>query len=122
MSRSTSGSTSSDLAKGKNFIKKLLYYVQHVDEEKDTASEIPDRYLEEFINPYRTNFHTDYFGLSQESKRKSQHFKIVNGRCDQEGHNLLESSSNPSTRTSTWKIRMAKQPHLCWLDEKGPRN
>jgi ankyrin repeat protein len=55
MSRSTSGSTSSDLAKGKKFIKKLLY-VQHVDKEKETASEIPDRYLEEFINPYRTNF------------------------------------------------------------------
>ena len=45
---STSGSTSSDLAKGKKFLKKLLY-VQHVDKEKETASEISDRYLEEFL-------------------------------------------------------------------------
>jgi ankyrin repeat protein len=55
-----SSSTSSDLPKGKKFIKKLLY-VQHVDKEKDTASEIPDRYLEEFLKADRTNFHDSKF-------------------------------------------------------------
>ena len=43
-----SSSTSSDLVTGKKFLKKLLY-VQHVDEEKDTASETPDRYVEEYL-------------------------------------------------------------------------
>jgi hypothetical protein len=43
-----SGSTSSDLAKGKKFLKQLLY-VQHVDKKKDTASEIPERSLHEYF-------------------------------------------------------------------------
>jgi ankyrin repeat protein len=61
MSRSTSGSiTSSDLAKGKKFIKKLLY-VQHVDEERDTVSEISNRYLEIYLLADRTNFHDSKF-------------------------------------------------------------
>ena len=50
-----SSTTSSDLATGKKFLKKLLY-VQHVDEEKDTASETPGRYLEEYLLVDRTIF------------------------------------------------------------------
>jgi hypothetical protein len=48
MSRSTSGSTSSGLAKGKKFIKKLLY-VQYVDKEKDMACEIPEPFFQEYL-------------------------------------------------------------------------
>ena len=44
----SSGSTSSDLAKGKKFLKKLQY-VQHVDKEKDTASEIPELTLQDLL-------------------------------------------------------------------------
>jgi ankyrin repeat protein len=61
MSRSTSaGSTSLDLSTGKKFIKKLLY-VQYVDKRKDMVSEIPDRYLEEYLLADRTNFHDSKF-------------------------------------------------------------
>nr|CAH0112554.1 unnamed protein product [Daphnia galeata] len=44
----SSGSTSSDLAKGKKFLKKLQY-VQHVDKEKETASEIPEQTLQDIL-------------------------------------------------------------------------
>ena len=42
----SSGST--DLAKGKKFLKKLLY-VQHVEKGKDVTSEIPEMYNLNFI-------------------------------------------------------------------------
>lgn len=42
----SSGST--DLAKGKKFLKKLLY-VQHVEKGKDVTSEIPEMYNFNFI-------------------------------------------------------------------------
>jgi ankyrin repeat protein len=50
-----SSSTPSGRAKGEEFIEKLLY-VQHVDENKDTASETSERYLEEYLLADRTNF------------------------------------------------------------------
>ncbi len=45
---SISVSTSSDLLKGKMFLNQLLY-VQHVDKEKDTASEIPEPFLQDYL-------------------------------------------------------------------------
>ena len=57
---STPGFISSDLPKGKNFIKKLLY-VQHVNKEKDTVSETSERYLEEYLLANRTNFYDSNF-------------------------------------------------------------
>ena len=50
-----SGSTSSGLAKGEEFTDKLLY-VQHLDKDRDTASETPDRNLQEYLLAKRTNF------------------------------------------------------------------
>ena len=52
---SSSGFTSSDLAKGRKFLNQLLY-VQHVDKEKDTASEIPEQSLEEHLLTSRQMF------------------------------------------------------------------
>jgi hypothetical protein len=43
-----SASPSSDLAKGKKFLEKLQY-VQHVDKEKDTASEITEQILRDLL-------------------------------------------------------------------------
>ena len=45
---SISVSTSSDLAKGRKFLNQLLY-VQHVDKEKDTASEIPEPFFQDYL-------------------------------------------------------------------------
>ena len=57
---STSGSTSSDLAKGKKFLKKL-FYVQHLDKDKDTTSEISDRYIQQYLLADRIHFHDSNF-------------------------------------------------------------
>ena len=67
-----SGSPSSDLAKGKKFLKELQY-VQHVDKEKDTASEIPELTLQDLLADDRTVVHdsnstrnsTENFGNSE---------------------------------------------------------
>jgi hypothetical protein len=50
-----SGSTSAPLAKGKKFLQKLLY-AQHVDKEKDMASEIPEQSLHEYLIADRKEF------------------------------------------------------------------
>lgn len=55
-----SGSTSAPLAKGKQFLQKLLY-VQHVDKEKDTASEIPEHSLHEYLIADRKEFSSPHF-------------------------------------------------------------
>ena len=65
------GSTPSGRVKGEEFLDKLLY-VQHVDENKDTASEISNRYLEEFLKAAdRTDFHdlnfTEYLKSPKEN-------------------------------------------------------
>ena len=54
---------SSDLAKGKKFLKQLLY-VQHVDKEKDKTSEISEQFLHEHILSDRKIFSDKNFTSS----------------------------------------------------------
>ena len=55
-----SASTSSGLAKGKNFTDKFLY-VQHLDKDRETASEISELCIKEFLLAHRFNFDDPIF-------------------------------------------------------------
>jgi ankyrin repeat protein len=55
-----SGSTSSGLAKGEEFTDKLLY-VQHLDKDRETASEISELCIKEFLLAHRFNFDDPIF-------------------------------------------------------------
>ncbi len=94
-----SSSTSSDLAAGEKFLQKL-FYVQHVDKEKDTVIETPGLYLEEYLLANRNIFadfnFTEYLASPNENLSRSQHFKIVVERFYRRCQSLLESSWHPS--------------------------
>jgi ankyrin repeat protein len=78
----SSGSTSSDLAKGKEFVKKLLY-VQHFDKEKDTTSEIPELFLLDYILQDKSDD-----GSSSLYSRRDCHLNVTSNSASQPKSNL----------------------------------
>jgi ankyrin repeat protein len=78
----SSGSTSSDLAKGKEFVKNLLY-VQHVDKEKDTTSEIPELFLLDYILQDKSDG-----GSSSLYSRRDCHLNVTSNSASQPNSNL----------------------------------
>ena len=112
------GSTSSDLAKGREFAKQLLY-VQHVDEEKPTASKMSEDVLlnyilEDHIQVSRLNLNTPNLIQS------NSNFDILKSSVTNE---ILQVSvySNPlpfhSTLEKYSSRKMFKMPNLpAWCD------
>jgi hypothetical protein len=83
---------SSDLAKGKKFLKQLLY-VQHVDKEKQTTSEISEQLLHEHILSDRKVFSDANF--TSKLKNPQGNFDILKTSLTQDFIIAVQIYSNP---------------------------
>jgi hypothetical protein len=86
----------SDLAKGKKFLRQLLY-VQHVDKEKDTASEIPEQSLREYLlNDSKIFSDSTFSEYLKNPNANLDIVKIIFIRNNHQSQCLFQSSSNPT--------------------------